>query len=456
MLDYTPIEEVHRDALVVNPAKICQPIGAVYATMGIHNCMPHSHGSQGCLSYLRMCLSRHFREPTAATSSSFYEGTAVFGGASNLKEALANIEAIYQPEVIAVHTTCVAETIGDDVKRIVEDVQMEELIDPSIKVCAASTPSYVGSHVTGYDNMVDSFVTTFAKKSKPNGKLNIIPGFVNPGDIREIKRILAVMKVPAIVFPDQTDVFDSGISGSRELYARGGTPIGDVEDTANSLGTIALCNLAGGAAAKALKNKFKVPSRVGPVPIGIRYTDRFVMDVAEMANVPIPPELEEERARVVDMMTDAHPHFHAKKVAIFGDPDIIGGLASLVLEMGMEPTVVLTGTSSKKFEKEVSDIVHPLYPQAQILSGSDLFTLHQLIKREPVDMLMGNTYGKHIALAENIPLIRVGFPVMDRANLHHFQIMGYSGAAWLVERIGNTFLDIKDKTVDECMLEVVQ
>ncbi|MCC7576931.1 MAG: nitrogenase molybdenum-iron protein subunit beta, partial [Methanomethylovorans sp.] len=129
MLDYTPIEEVHRDALVVNPAKICQPIGAVYAAMGIRNCMPHSHGSQGCLSYLRMCLSRHFREPTAATSSSFYEGTAVFGGASNLKEALANIEAIYQPEVIAVHTTCVAETIGDDVKRIVEDVQMEELID---------------------------------------------------------------------------------------------------------------------------------------------------------------------------------------------------------------------------------------------------------------------------------------------------------------------------------------
>jgi nitrogenase molybdenum-iron protein beta chain len=45
---------------------------------------------------------------------------------------------------------------------------------------------------------------------------------------------------------------------------------------------------------------------------------------------------------------------------------------------------------------------------------------------------------------------------MDRANLHHFPIMGYSGAAWLVERIGNTFLDIRDKTVDECMLEVVQ
>ena len=456
MLDYTTKEEVQRDALVINPAKICQPIGAVYAAMGVHNCMPHSHGSQGCLSYLRMCLTRHFREPTAATSSSFYEGTAVFGGASNLKQSLSNIEAIYQPEVIAIHTTCVAETIGDDVNQIIEDVEEEELIDPSIKLCGAATPSYVGSHVTGYDNMVKAFVTKFAGKAKPNGKLNVIPGFVNPSDIREIKRILSIMKIPAIVFPDQTDVFDSPNLGNTDLYTKGGTPLGDIEDTANSLGTIALCEMAGGAAAKVLNKKFKVPDKIGPAPIGIQYTDKFIINAAELANVPIPPELEAERGRVVDMMTDAHPHFHGKKVAVFGDPDIIKGLTSLVLEMGMEPTVVLTGTSSKKFEEEVSEMVHPLYPESKILSKDDLFTLHQIIKNEPVDMLIGNTYGKHIALAEDIPLIRVGFPVMDRANLHHFPIMGYSGAARLVERIGNTFLDIKDKTVDESVLEVVQ
>ncbi|MBP1909753.1 nitrogenase molybdenum-iron protein subunit beta [Methanolobus bombayensis] len=456
MLDYTPKEDVQRDALVVNPAKICQPIGATYAALGIRNCMPHSHGSQGCLSYLRMCLTRHFREPTVGTTSSFYEGTAVFGGASNLKKSLANIEAVYTPEVVAIHTTCLSETIGDDVGQIIEDVEEEELIDPSIKLCAASTPSYVGTHVTGYDNMVKSFVTTFAKKTKPNGKLNVIPGFVNPGDIREIKRTLSIMNIPAIVFPDQTDVLDNGIGQERELFANGGTPIGDVEDSANSMGTIALCGLAGGAAAKVFQNKFKMPAQIGPVPIGIRFTDRFVMKAAELADVAIPPELEHERSRVVDMMTDAHPHFYGKKVAIFGDPDIIEGLTSLVLEMGMEPTVILSGTVSKAFEERVSEMVHPLYPDSQILTGADLFTLHQIIKNEPVDMLIGNTYGKHIALAENIPLIRVGFPVMDRANLHHFPVMGYAGAARMIEWIGNTFLDIKDKTVPEEELEVVQ
>ena len=56
MLDYTPKEMVERETLVINPAKICQPIGAILAYKGIHNCMPITHGSQGCSSYLRMVL----------------------------------------------------------------------------------------------------------------------------------------------------------------------------------------------------------------------------------------------------------------------------------------------------------------------------------------------------------------------------------------------------------------
>lgn len=456
MLDYTPTEEIEREAVCINPAKICMPIGAALAAMGVKNCIPHSHGTQGCLSYLRMCLTRHYREPTLGTSSSFYEGTAVFGGASNLKEALNNIATIYRPDVIAVHTTCVAETIGDDVKSIVEDAKMEELIDPSIKVCAASTPSYVGSHLTGYDRMVESFVTEFAEKGKPNGKLNIIPGFVDPGDIREIKRILSIMNIPNIVFPDTTNVFDSPLTGETHDFPKGGTPIGDIEDSANSFGTIALCMAAGGSAAKVLQNRFKVPAIIGPAPMGIRNTDKFIMNAAKMAEVPIPKELEDERGRLVDMMADAHPHFHGKRVAIFGDPDVISGLASLTLEMGMEPAYVLTGTPGKAFVKDVTDLVGSEYPDGEVLESADLFTLHQKIKKDPVDMLIGNTYGKHMALAEDIPLIRVGFPIMDRANLHYFPIMGYAGAARMVEWIGNTFLDRKDRDADPSVLEVIQ
>ena len=36
------------------------------------------------------------------------------------------------------------------------------------------------------------------------------------------------------------------------------------------------------------------------------------------------------------------------------------------------------------------------------------------MKNEPVDLLMGNTHGKYIARAEDVPFVRVGFPILDR------------------------------------------
>ncbi|MGA9098976.1 MAG: nitrogenase molybdenum-iron protein subunit beta [Methanotrichaceae archaeon] len=451
MLDYTPKELSQRETLVINPAKICQPIGAILAYKGIHNCMPITHGSQGCSSYLRMVLARHYREPTLAATSSFTEDSVVFGGRNNLKEAVDNVINIYHPDVLAINTTCSSETIGDDVSSFMEEIKEEDFFDPKVRVVITNTPSYVGSHITGYDNAVKALAQSFPRKSKPNGKLNIIPGFVDPGDIREIKSILTKMSVSYIVFPDTTDVFDSPLTPeSGGIYPPGGTKVQDLVDAGNSNGTIALGRTAGASGAIVLKGKFGIPAVIGPMPIGIRNTDAFVMNVSKIMGVPIPREVEYDRGRLVDMMTDAHIHFHGKSVAVFGDPDTVIGLLSLLAEMGMNPVFALTGTPDKKFEEEV----HKLAPECEALIG-DTFLLHQKIKNHPVDMLIGNTYGKLIARAEDIPLVRVGFPITDRANLHYFPIVGYAGAARLVEIIGNTFLERRDRDSDDANFEMV-
>jgi nitrogenase molybdenum-iron protein beta chain len=451
MLDYTPKALSPRDTLVINPAKTCQPLGAILAYKGIHNCMPITHGSQGCSSYLRMMLARHYREPTLAATSSFTEDSVVFGGRNNLKEAVDNVINIYHPDVLAINTTCSSETIGDDVASFMEEIKEEEFFDPAVRVVIASTPSYVGSHITGYDNAVKALAQTFPRKSKPNGKLNIIPGFVDPGDIREIKRLLTIMGVPHIVFPDTTDVFDAPLTPeSGGLYPPGGTKIPDLMDAGNSRGTIALGRTAGSSGAVVLKGKFGIPAVIGPMPIGIRNTDELVMNISSLMGVPILQEIEYERGRLVDMMTDAHPHFHSKSLAIFGDPDIVIGMISLAMEMGMNPVYALTGTPDKKFAEEVKKVA----PDCEAMIG-DSFLLHQKIKNRPVDMLIGNTFGKLIARAEDIPLVRVGFPITDRANMHYFPIVGYAGAARLVELIGNTFLDRLDRDCDDAHFEMV-
>jgi nitrogenase molybdenum-iron protein alpha/beta subunit len=43
--------QISKKACTVNPLKMSQPIGGALAFLGIKNCMPLLHGSQGCTSF---------------------------------------------------------------------------------------------------------------------------------------------------------------------------------------------------------------------------------------------------------------------------------------------------------------------------------------------------------------------------------------------------------------------
>jgi len=460
MLDCTPKEIIERSGGVINPAKTCQPIGAMYAALGIHNCLPHSHGSQGCCSYHRMHLTRHFREPVMATTSSFTEGASVFGGVANLKTAIKNVFAIYNPDVMAVHTTCLSETIGDDIPTIIKSAEIPE----GKLVIHANTPSYQGSHITGFSNMTKGMANYLAEATLEAKKeqVNIIPGFVNPGDMREIKRIVNLMGINFIMFPDTSGVLDSPMTGKFVMYPKGGVKVADLRDTGNSKLTVALGTYASSDAANQLERKCKVPAVTLKTPIGIKATDEFLMTLRQGFVKEVPYQLEEERGQLVDIMIDTHSHFHGKKVAIFGDPDIITGLTEFVLSLGMKPVYVLTGTPGGTiggpqgmFEKEIKDMLGDAGIEGKVKSAGDLFELHQWIKNGPVDLLIGNTYGKYIARAEDIPFVRVGFPILDRSMHPYLPVVGYRGAMRLLELIGNALLDRADRDARDEDFELV-
>ncbi|WP_298431689.1 nitrogenase component 1, partial [Geobacter sp.] len=51
-----------REALVIAPPHACQPLGAELVAHAFEGSLPFVHGSQGCASYYRSTLNRHFRE----------------------------------------------------------------------------------------------------------------------------------------------------------------------------------------------------------------------------------------------------------------------------------------------------------------------------------------------------------------------------------------------------------
>ena len=438
-----------REAITVNPAKACQPLGAVMAGLGFENTMPYVHGSHGCVSYFRTYFTRHFKEPTPCVSDSMSESAAVFGGLSNMKDGLRNCNALYKPDMIAVSTTCMAEVIGDDLGAFIlgakEDAEgeLDDVIIPN-----AHTPSFVGSHITGYDNMMKSILEQVSteKGTVDEERINIIPGF-EPylGSLKEIKKISKMFGDKIVMLGDHEEQWDTG-AGEYKLYA-GGTKIEDLKTSINAKATISLQKYSSIATAKTIKNKWKQGFETCN-PIGLAGTDEFVMKLSELTGKDVPDSLKTQRAQLVDAMQDSYPYMHGKKFAIYGDPDFLLGLVSFIVEMGGIPTHVLCNNAPRKgWEADMQAIIDKSQwtSECQIWPGKDLWHLRSLLFTEPVDFLVGNVYGKELYRDTKIPLIRIGFPIFDRHHLHRYSMSGYKGALNLLTWITNSVLDQLDE-----------
>ncbi len=457
MLDGTPKEFAERKALTINPAKTCQPIGAMYAGLGIHGCMPHSHGSQGCCSYHRSHLTRHFKEPVMATTSSFTEGSSVFGGLSNLTSALENIFTIYDPEIVAVHTTCLSEVIGDDIPTMIKKAQQKGVVPEGKKVIHTNTPSFVGSHVTGFSNMCKSLVQYLAEHTgEAKDQINLLPGYVDPADMREYKRLAGMMGVTVNMFPDTSDVLDIPLTGKYDMYPKGGATMADIAGSGDSIATVACGDWGSYEAARELEKRCQVPWEGVDLPVGLSATDRFIDTLRQLAAVGVPESIEDERGRLVDLMSDMQQYFYNQRVAVYGDPDQLIPLVEFLVDLDMIPAYVVTGSLGKRFMERINAIAGEKNADIKVSHQQDMFTLHQWIKEEPVDLLIGNTFGKYIARAENnIPFVRYGFPIMDRVTHRIYPTIGYAGALRLLDQIVNALFDKKDRECEEEWFELI-
>jgi len=456
LLRHTPEEITERSALTINPAKTCQPIGAMYAALGVHKCLPHSHGSQGCCAYHRSALTRHYKDPIMATTSSFTEGASVFGGQANILEAITNIFALYDPDVIAVHTTCLSEVIGDDLAQIINKAITEGKIPEGKRVLHTNTPSFKGSHVTGYANMTASFVQYFSEKTGAKlEQINLIPSFIEPSDMSEIKHIADEMGIKYVMFPDTSDVVNGPMDGKFRMYPRGGTTLEQIKSAGDSSKTLALGRLGASAAAKLLDTKCKVPCEILDLPIGLSGTDTFVDALRLAAGVAVSDSVMLERGQLLDVMLDMNQYTHGKTVSLVGDPDLVLGMAQFCRDVDMKVLHVVSGSAAgPKFDARIKELCGE---EVIVKTGAnaDMFYFHQLIKNHKPDLILGNTYCKYIARDEGIPLIRIGFPIYDRVGHSYFPVVGYRGGLRLLEKVLDIFMDKQDKESPEESFELV-
>ncbi len=431
-----------------NACKLCTPLGACLAFRGVEGTIPFLHGSQGCSTYIRRYLISHFREPIDIAASNFSEESAVFGGAANFRAGVQNVVRQYQPKMVAVATTCLSETIGEDMNRLFFEYQRDFGGEGHPHLIKVSTPSYSGTHIDGFHAAVREIVAGLAVSGERTPRINLFPGMVSPADLRYLSEIVADFGLPCTLLPDYSDSMDGASWSEYEKLQSGGTPLADIVAAGSAQAslefgrTLAAFNTAGHFA----QERFAVPRRLLGLPIGIRETDAFFGALEEAAGRPTPLKYRKERGRLVDALIDGHKYVFEKRAIVYGEEDLVVGLAAFLSEIGVVPVLCASGGKSKHLAQSLHDAIPTLDERIEIREGIDFAEIAELAESLAPDLLIGNSKGYGLARKRKIPLVRVGFPIHDRIGGQRILHLGYRGAQTLFDTVVNAFLDSKQES----------
>ena len=413
----------------VNPQKNSPALGATLAYLGIDRMLALLHGAQGCSTFIRLQLSRHFKESIALNSTSMSEEAAIFGGWENLKLGLNRVMEKFQPAVVGVMTTGLTETMGDDVRSAIVRFREAHPEHDAIPVIHASTPDYCGSMQEGYAAAVEAIVSAIPEGGiKVPGQVNILPGCqLTPAEVEEIAEICAAFGLDPVVIPDISNALDGHIDSTVSALSVGGAKVERIRWAGRSEATLYFGDSLADAA-QVLEKNFGIPSYGFTSITGLAESDLLMTTLSALSGRAIPEKIRRWRSRLMDAMVDSHYQFGLKKVALALEADHLKGMTTFLSGLGCEIQVAIAATRTRGLDQL----------PAQNLFVGDLEDLEQAAAG--ADLLVANSNGRQAAGKLGIKShLRTGMPVFDRLGSHQKMWVGYQGTLNLIFELANVF-----------------
>jgi nitrogenase molybdenum-cofactor synthesis protein NifE len=421
--------KVSTKAATVNPQKNSPALGATLAYLGIDRMLGLLHGAQGCSTFIRLQLSRHFKESIALNSTSMSEDTAIFGGWENLKKGIGRVIEKFKPGVVGVMTSGLTETMGDDVHSAIVHFRKENPQHDAVPVIRASTPDYCGSLQEGYAAAVEAITASLAAGGETiPGQVTLLPGsHLTPADVEEVKELVESFGLTVVAVPDISNALDGHIDDTVSPLSTGGVPVDAIRTIGRSVATLYVGDSLA-PAALGLKASFGIPAYGFTSLTGLAEVDRLMETLSAIAGVPIPEKHRRWRSRLADAMVDGHYQFGLKKVALALEADHLKGMTRFLHSMGCEITAALSATRTRGLDG---------LPSATVFVG-DLEDLEGAAAG--ADLLVANSNGRQAAAKLGIKAhLRTGYPVFDRLGAHQKMWVGYRGTLNLLFETANLF-----------------
>lgn len=263
----------------------CTLTGALSVTTSVRDSISIVHGPKGCSHHNFSLLHTIALENDALSipsvhASGLLEGDIIFGGEAALERALAEC-ASSRPKCIFVLSTCIAETIGDDVGAVCG-------MDWGVPVIAVPTAGFLGGV---FQNGVLNALCALSDGTYPlpsDGTVNII-GEKNleyevEENYREVSRLLSALGLHVnLRFIHQISYDEIPVLGRASVNVLRDEDVAPVGDH--------------------LKARLGTPY-VESFPVGLAGTIRFLELVADACGVSSHPAVQDERAVQEDLRAD--------------------------------------------------------------------------------------------------------------------------------------------------------
>ena len=421
--------EVPSKPATVNPQKNSPALGATLAYLGVDRMLGLLHGAQGCSTFIRLQLSRHFKESSALNSTAMSEDAAIFGGWENLKRGLTRVVEKFRPGVVGVMTSGLTETMGDDVRSAIVQFRAERPDLAGVPVVWASTPDYCGSLQEGYAAAVEAIVGTLAESGEPiPGQVTLLPGaHLTPADVEEVKAFIESFGLTALTVPDIANALDGHIDEDVSPLSTGGVAVEDVRRAGRSVATIYVGDSLA-RAALGLRRSFGIPAYGFTSLTGLAEVDRLAATLSAVSGRAVPETQRRWRSRLMDALVDSHYQFGRKKVALALEADHLKGMTRFLAGMGCEIQAAIAATRTRGLDG---------LPSERVFVG-DLEDLEGAAAG--ADLLVASSNGRQAAAKLGVKAhLRTGYPVFDRLGAHQKVWVGYRGTMNLVFEVANLF-----------------
>ena len=447
--------------LAVNPLKASQPMGAALAFLGIRNCIPMLHGSQGCTAFGKVFFVRHFREPIPLQTTAMDQVATIMSADENVIEGLKVICEKNSPDVIGLPTTGLSETQGVDIKRLVRRFRELHPQFARTAVVPVNTPDFSGCLETGFALALEAIIDVMIEKSAsphpdllPEGEgaisfplppgeglrvrvagrrhkqVNVLcSSMLTPGDTESIRDWIEAFGLRPVLLPDIGDSLDGHLVDVENTpLTFGGTPKCEIETMGESVATLVI----GRSLAKAadlLKERTGVPDYRFDHLLGLDACDAFTSALAEISGVPVPARIDRQRAQLQDAMVDTHFMAGFLRVAIAADADLLVALGAFLVGVGAEVVAAVAPARAAVLAE---------MPAAAVRIG-DLEDLERAALAGRAQLLISNSHAVPISERLGVPLLRAGFPQYDWVGGYARTWVGYRGARAALFDVANLF-----------------